>query len=361
MKTDRLYLSVICAVLTLLTPACSKPPAGSGEAKSAPPAAAQKPSGYRIYVTCETSGDLAIIDSNTMSVTSTVKLGKRPRGVHPNPDGSIIYVALSGSPPEGPGVDESKLPPPDKTADGIAAFDVKSNKVSRVLQAGSDPENFDVSADGKTIFVSNEDASGVSFIDIASGKVTKTIPTGEEPEGVKVAPDGKRVFSTSEGDGTISVIDTDTARLIKTFKVGHRPRNIVFMPDRNRGYVNAENDAAVVLFDSAKYAKLSAVSLGKPGQVKPMGLALSKDASKLYVTTGRGGQVIVVDTATNKPVSSLEVGKRPWGITVSPDGKTLFTANGPSNDVTAIDLATQAVIKKIAIPGGPWGVAAVEQ
>src|SRR3954462_1169221 len=293
MKTDRVYLSATFALLALFTSACSKPATESSEAKSV---TAQKVSGYRIYVTCETSGELAIIDSNTMAVASSVKLGKRPRGVHASADGSTIFVTLSGSPPEGPGVDESKLPPPDKSADGIAVFDVKSNKVSRVLQGGSDPENFDISADGKTLYVSNEDASGVSFIDIASGKVTKTIPTGEEPEGVKVAPDGKRVFSTSEGDGTISVIDTDAARLIKTFKVGHRPRNIVFMPDGTRGYVNAENDAAVVVFDAVKNVKLEAISLGKPGQIKPMGLALSKDASKLYVTTGRGGEVVVVDT-----------------------------------------------------------------
>ena len=358
MKTDRLYLSAICAALALFASGCSKPPTESNEAKTV---TAQKPSGYRIYVTCETSGELAIIDSNTMAVASTVKLGKRPRGVHPSADGNTIYVALSGSPVAGPEVDESKLPPPDKTADGIAVFDVNANKISRVLQGGSDPENFDVSADGKTLYVSNEDASGVSFIDIASGKVTKTIPTGEEPEGVKVTPDGKRVFSTSEGDGTISVIDPDSARLEKTFKVGHRPRNIVFTPDGKHGYVNAENDAAVVLFDAVKNEKLEPISLGKPGQVKPMGLALAKDASKLYVTTGRGGQVVIVDTATNKPVSSLEVGKRPWGIAVSPDGKTLFTANGPSNDVTVIDLATQTVTKKIGVPGGPWGVVAVGQ
>ena len=359
MKCDRRYLSATCAMLALFVSGCSKPPTETSEAKK--DVTAQKPSGYRIYVTCETSGELAIIDSNTMAVASTVKLGKRPRGVHASADGSTIYVALSGSPPEGPGVDESKLPPPDKSADGIAVFDVNSNKVSRVLQGGSDPENFDVSADGKTLYVSNEDASGISFIDIAAGKVTKTIPTGEEPEGVKVTPDGKRVFSTSEGDGTISVINADAARLEKTFKVGHRPRNIVFTPDGKRGYVNAENDAAVILFDAVKNEKLQPISLGKPGQVKPMGLALSKDAAKLYVTTGRGGQVVVVDTATNKPVSSLEVGKRPWGIAVSPDGKTLFTANGPSNDVTVIDLATQNLVKKIGVPGGPWGVVAVEQ
>ncbi len=359
MKRDRLYPCAVLAVLTLFVSGCSKPP--EAESTQAKPVAAQKPSGYRVYVTCETSGDLAIIDSNTMSVASTVKLGKRPRGVHPSSDGNTIYVALSGSPPEGPGVDESKLPPPDKTADGIAVFDVNSNKVSRVLQGGSDPENFDVSADGKTLYVSNEDASGISFIDIASGKVTKTIPTGEEPEGVKVTPDGKRVFSTSEGDGTISVIDADAARLEKTFKVGHRPRNIVFMPDGKHGYVNAENDATVVLFDTVKNQKLQAIPLGKPGQVKPMGLALSKDSAKLYVTTGRGGKVMVVDTGTNQSVSSFDVGKRPWGIAVSPDGKTLFTANGPSNDVTVIDLATQTVTKKISIPGGPWGVAVVGQ
>src|SRR3954468_19817120 len=359
MRTDRLYLSTICAVLTLFSAACSKPPAESAEATKSVPE--QKPSGYRIYVTCETSGELAIIDSNTMAVASTVKLGKRPRGVHASADGNTIYVALSGSPPEGPGVDESKLPPPDKSADGIAVFDVNSNKVSRVLQGGSDPENFDVSADGKTLYVSNEDASGISFIDIASGKVTKTIPTGEEPEGVKVTPDGKRIFSTSEGDGTVSVIDADAGRLEKTFKVGHRPRNIVFLPDGKRGFVNAENDAAVVLLDTVKNEKLQAISLGKPGQVKPMGLALSKDSAKLYITTGRGGKVVVVDTGTNQPVSSFDVGKRPWGIAVSPDGKTLFTANGPSNDVGVIDLATQAVIKKISVPGGPWGIVAVEQ
>jgi YVTN family beta-propeller protein len=359
MRTDRLYLSTICAVLTLFSAACSKPPAESAEATK--PAPEQKPSGYRIYVTCETSGELAVIDSNTMAVASTVKLGKRPRGVHASADGSTIFVTLSGSPPEGPGVDESKLPPPDKSADGIAVFDVKSNKVTRVLQGGSDPENFDISADGKTLYVSNEDASGVSFIDIASGKVTKIIPTGEEPEGVKVTPDGKRVFSTSEGDGTVSIIDLDSARLVKTFKVGHRPRNIVFMPDGKHGYVNAENDAAVVLLDTVKNQKLQAISLGKPGQIKPMGLALAQDATKLYVTTGRGGKVVVVDTGTNQPTSDFEVGKRPWGITVSPDGKTLFTANGPSNDVAVVDLATQAVTKKVPVPGGPWGVVAIAQ
>src|SRR6266496_1090836 len=73
-----------------------------------------KPPHLTIYVTNERSGDLTEIDASTFQVTATVPLGKRPRGIHASPDGRTIYVALSGSPIGGPGVDESKLPPPDK-------------------------------------------------------------------------------------------------------------------------------------------------------------------------------------------------------------------------------------------------------
>lgn len=318
--------------------------------------AVEKPAGYRVYITNEISGDLSVIDSTTMEVVATVPLGKRPRGIHPSPDGKTIYVALSGSPPAPPGVDESTLPPPDHSADGIGVVDVATNKLTRMLKAGSDPENFDVSLDGKTIYVSNEDASGVSFVDIASGELTKTIKTGEEPEGVKVDLDGKRVFSTNEEDGTVSAIDTATGKLIKSFKVGRRPRNIVFMPDGQHAYVNAENDGGIVLFDPVNYKEIQPIKLGIPGEVKPMFLLLSPDASKLYVSAGRSHLVFVVDTATNAPTGSFEVGQRPWGMAFSPDTKLLFTANGPSNDVSVVDLATQKVTKKIKTTGGPWGV-----
>src|SRR3984885_11160485 len=169
-----------------------------------PPAETSEP---RIYVTNEVSGDLSIIDSGNYNVLATVPLGKRPRGIHPSPDHKTIYVALSGSPIAGPDVDESTLPPPDKSADGIGVFDVAQNKLLRVIPGGSDPENFDVSKDGKYIYVSNEDTSAVSIIDIAAGKVAKTLQMGAQPEGVKVTPDGKLVFITSEEDGNISVLD----------------------------------------------------------------------------------------------------------------------------------------------------------
>ena len=138
-----------------------------------------------VYVTNEQSGDLSIIDAGTQSLVATVPLGKRPRGIAVSPDRTMLYVALSGSPAAGPGVDEKTLPPPDRTADGIGVVDVRQQKLIKVLPSGTDPEQVAVSQDGTRLFVANEDAAMASVIDLATGTIVETFKIGEEPEGVR--------------------------------------------------------------------------------------------------------------------------------------------------------------------------------
>jgi YVTN family beta-propeller protein len=316
----------------------------------------QESATYRIYATNERSGDLSVIDSATHEVIATVPLGKRPRGIHASPDRRTIYVALSGSPIAGPGVDESKLPPPDKKADAIGVFDVGENKLLRLIPAGSDPEEFDLSKDGTLLYCSNEDVAQTSIVEIATGKVVASIPVGPEPEGVTTSPNGKVVFVTSEDGGTVAVIDVVARKTIKTIPVGSRPRHVAFFPDGSRAYVTRENDGVISLIDAVKYQPVQTIELGPPGEIKPMSVILSSDARTAYVSSGRGKRVFVIDTATNAVTASFEVGERPWGMALSPDGNLLYTANGPSNDVSVVDLKKQKVIKKIKVGGSPWGI-----
>jgi YVTN family beta-propeller protein len=167
----RLFWSLLALGACALVIGCSpaKQPAGSATESLT------ESSAPRIYVTNEVSGDLSVIDSATRQVIATVPLGKRPRGIHASPDHKTLYVALSGSPIAGPGVDETTLPPPDKTADGIGVFDVAQNKLLRIIPGGSDPENFDISKDGKQLFISNEDTSSVSIVDTVSGTLLNSV------------------------------------------------------------------------------------------------------------------------------------------------------------------------------------------
>ena len=104
----------------------------------------------------EPGGRVVIIDPVTGRVVGSLAVGKRPRGIRVLGDGQHLLVALSGSPVAGPGVDESKLPPGDRKADGIGLVDLRALKVSRVLRSGTDPEAFALSPDEKILYVSNE-------------------------------------------------------------------------------------------------------------------------------------------------------------------------------------------------------------
>lgn len=83
---------------------------------------------FFVFVSNERSGDVSVIDSVTDEVDTTFSVGKRPRGIHPAPDGSRVFVALSGSPRMAAGADQDRAPA-DKTADGLGVIDSVARKL----------------------------------------------------------------------------------------------------------------------------------------------------------------------------------------------------------------------------------------
>src|SRR5262245_48251153 len=321
--------------------------------------------GPELYVSGEESGEIVVVDVDRGEVAARVPVGKRPRGVRLSHDGKLLYVALSGSPRAAPGVDESKLPPPDRAADGVGVLDLATRKLVRTYASGQDPESFDLSRDGKMLYVSNEDAAQLSVLDLGGGSVTGKLVVGGEPEGVTLRPDGKAVYVTSEEDNQVVAIDTKKLAVVGRIPTGPRPRAIAFSRDGKTGFVTCENSGGVTVFDAVKNTAAGTIKIEPVAKTplgpRPMGAALSPDGKHLFVSNGRGESVAVVDVAGRKVARLVDgVGARPWGIAVSADGKKVYTANGPSNDVSVVDLATGKVEKRIKVGGLPWGIAAAK-
>ena len=313
----------------------------------------------RAYVSNEDGESVSVIDTGTDQVIATIAVGKRPRGLKLNADGSLLYVAVSGlpkCPPTVPDAECAKLQR-DLQADGIARIDTATLKVTRVLKSGSDPEQFDLSQDGKRLYVSNEDSAQATVLDTGTGSIVATLPMGHEPEGVRVAPNGKWVIVTSETDNALSLIDTQALRVLKTIPVGVRPRDLAFTPDSHVAYVSGEGDASLTRVPiPAGTAATRVLQLGKTA--RPMGVMFDAAHQRVYMTTGRGGTVAVIalQGGVEKLVTEIPVGARPWGIALSSDGQRFYTANGSSNDVTVVDTSSLRVLKKIPVGQGPWGV-----
>src|SRR6201995_5032544 len=194
---------------------------------------------YQIFVSNEKSGTVTVINGADFKVSATIPVGKRPRGIHASPDGKTVYVALSGTPIEQPPKldangnpifekghddDDDDKSKSDKSADGIGLVDAVQRKFLRKIPAGSDPEQFALSADGKRIFVSNEDTGTATVLDSTTGKVLNFAPVAREPEGVGVRPDGKVFYVTCETAGDVFAIDAESYKVVGQIKIGLRPR-----------------------------------------------------------------------------------------------------------------------------------------
>ena len=297
-----------------------------------------------LVVTNEGSADVMILNARTGEPLATIPFDERPRGIQVSSNGLRVWVALS---------DES--PNEEGDGDGIAEIDLREGRVVARHAAGSDPEQFAVSADGSLIVAANEDAGTATLTDRRTSTALATLVVGIEPEGAAMSPDGRWAYITAETSNTVSVIDTRLREVVRSFLVDERPRAAAFAPDGARAYVTNEISGTLSVIDVSRHAVISTVALAN-GTARPVGVVVSPDSRRVYVANGRANSVSVVDAATLRETRVIAVGARPWGIALSRDGSQLYSANGGSNDVSVIDARAGRVTGTIKVGDRPWGV-----
>jgi YVTN family beta-propeller protein len=108
--------------------------------------------------------------------------------------------------------------------------------------------------------------------------------------------------------------------------------------------------------DVTRHKPLASLTL--PGNnIRPMGVVVSPDGSRIFVATGHGGRVVAIDSKSRTVVGDVAVGKRPWGLALSPDGRLLYAANGLSNTVSIVDAQALELLGEIPVGNRPWGIA----
>ena len=296
------------------------------------------------YVSSEKDDALTMIDLTTLTVKGTVPTCKRGRHIQLTPDRKIMVACTDSN-----------------AADLI---DPATGKSLRRIPLGDEPEAFDLSPDGKTIYVSNEDEAETSFIDAATGKTLQSIKVGQEPEGVKVSADGKTLYVTSEVASLVHVIDVATAKITKNVKVGKRPRRMAITPDGKELWVTNELDASVSIVATATHTVVGTLKFEVKGaraqDITPVGILMTRDGKRAFVALGKANHVAFVDVAARKVSNLVLVGKRAWNVALDKAEAKLLVVNGLSDDVTVVDVPGAKAIKSIPVGRVPYGVAIVE-
>jgi YVTN family beta-propeller protein len=119
-----------------------------------------------------------------------------------------------------------------------------------VVRVGNGSEGFDVSPDGREIWVANAEDGTVSIIDLASKRVTQTLAADVGGANrLKFTPDGKLALISSLRGSGVTVIDTATRKTVKRIAVGHGAAGIEMQPDGARAFVACSPDGYVAVIN----------------------------------------------------------------------------------------------------------------
>ena len=351
---------------TLLWSACSSeapPPAASTPAAGPAPAPAPPPAGPLLYVSDETGGAVVVIDATSGQILERIAVGKRPRGIRVSRDGTSVLVALSGSPIAGPGVDESKLPPADRAADGIGVVDLATRKLVRTLTERPGSRSVRSLARWQDdLCVERGDGGdvGARHVERHDSRSRQGRRRARGRDGAARRARGVRhVRGRQRGRGR-RYDDAESRRADEDRGATTLGRLHARMA--STAFVTDENAATVTVLDTrASTRSTPRSSSRRPRHARrrrgPWARCSRPMACRCIVSLGRARSVAVIDVATRQLVRTIEdVGARRGASTSALTGKKIYTANGPSGDVSVVDLATGTVERRIATGGSPWGL-----
>src|SRR6201997_1008230 len=174
----------------------------------------------------------------------------------------------------------------------VAVVDRKTNKVVDAIDSGStNGHRLVVSPDGERLYTENEEDGTVSVIDLPRRKLLGKIKTPRPLAGIAIAPDGRTVVAVDDAQPSLFLIDAVEGRVTGEVRLEGVPKAAQiarYAPDDSLLAVTSLNSDMVSLIDPS-FREQTAIKVGS----QPMDMAFRGD--ELFVACQGDGSVHVID------------------------------------------------------------------
>jgi YVTN family beta-propeller protein len=168
--------------------------------------------GTRLLVSTEFAGVLVEVDTRSMAVTRTLRVGGYPIDVRLSPDGATFLVA-------------------NQARNGVSIVDAAALREVGFVPTGRGAHGLVLSRDAGSFYVSNRYEGSVSVLDAVTHTVRATWRFGGSPDMMTLSPDGTRLWVSGRFDRAVYVLDTTTGALLHRIAVGASPHGLCFFPN----------------------------------------------------------------------------------------------------------------------------------
>lgn len=347
---------------------------------------ALSPNGSQLYVACEASNTVIVVDPVARKKVAEIEVGRQPTDVTFSPDGKRAYVS-------------------NRLDDTVSVIHVAARTVLETIPVGDDPHGVLTDRTGKLLYVLNTSSDDISVVDTESHREIKRLAGSRGPWSLALSPDGSQILVThtrsrlvelrAPSKSEVAVIDTARAEVTNRIVVeganllqgvdwhpsgrfglttSNRTKNLVPMTRLLQGWT-VTNGLGVIWSDG----RVDQVLLDEPNVCfpDPADVAITPDGRLALVVSSGSDRVAVVDVEKligmlqsgtdydrehifpnhlGKPtefvIKHIPTKNSPRGVLIMPDGKTAFTANSLDDSLTVIDLKKLEAVGRIDL-GGP--------
>jgi len=340
----------------------------------------------RLFVACEASNSMIVIDVVTDEILVEIPIGMQPHHVCLSSEGDRAYVS-------------------NRASDNVSVIDTKTYEILSVIEVGDEPHEIAITQDGKMMYVANAGSYDVSVVDVEKGLEVKRLAASRGPWGATLSIDGSSVYITNNlprfgkfratSKSEITEIDTKTSRIkyrhtlddanlvegIAADPAGEfvvttliRTKNLVPMTRNLQGWIMTNGIG--ILWPDGRMDQLLLDQIND-FFADPTDVVFSKDGQYLFVTGGGVQEIAMIDVSKMKKIlefssvhernnvlpnhlgisteyviKRIPVGQSPRGMVVSGDNKYLYVADGLDDAISVIDIDQRERIKVIGL-GGP--------
>jgi YVTN family beta-propeller protein len=347
---------------------------------------ALRPGGKELWVACEASDSVVIVDTAACARVTEIPVGGMPIDVAFTPDGRLAFVS-------------------NRHDDSVSVVDAGTRRTLRVLAAGDEPHGLLTDRQGKYLYVANTSSENISVFDVKSLSYVKTLSASRGPWSMALSPNGATLLVTNmlarfaplrtPFVSEVTAIETARGSVEDRRVVGganlmmgvdwhpsgrfaiatlNRTKSLVPMTRLLQGWT-ITNGLAVIWSGGA----VDQVLLDEPdmGFAEASDVACTPDGRYALVTSAGTDRVAVVDVAkltmilrrasarerrdvlpnhvgypTEFVAKHIPVRNNPRGVLVSNDGAVAYVANSLDDSLSVIDLRKLEAVTRIDL-GGP--------
>jgi len=210
------------------------------------------------------------------------------------------------------------------TAEGakvVGRYDPDTRKVDWVIGTGQDRTHMViVSSDQKMLFTTNVASATVSILEqftvtrrggppATDWRVT-VVPVGMGAEGFDLSPDGKELWVANAQAGSLSIVDV-AKKTASTVSVRFRSANrLKFTPDGKYALISDLGGTEIIVMDAATRQEIRRIDVGGGAA----GIQMSADGSRAFAAVGSQNGVAIIDLKTLQMTGRIATGPGPDGL-----------------------------------------------